>query len=379
MYLVNDPSFFLSHRLFLAQKAQDAGYEIHVVSPEGKGVDRIKREGFQFHQIPLLRKSTNILHEFQTLQALYRLYSEVKPHITHHITIKPVLYGGLAARMAQVPAVVSAVTGLGYVFLAEGMGASFLRAGVKRAYRLALNHSNSRVIFQNPDDLTEFLKNGLVDEAKTTIIKGAGVDMDRFTPHPEPDSPPMVLLASRMLSDKGVVEFVEAARMLKASGEKARFVLVGDSDPGNPAAVPQKSLKKWHDEGIIEWWGRKKEMEKIFSQAHIVCLPSYREGVPKVLIEAAASGRPIVTTDAPGCREIVKDNENGFLVPIRDSKSLAVALKKLLDDPKLRIRFGLRGREIAHSEFSDNLVIRETLGVYSDLLAQAPEEALQFR
>jgi glycosyltransferase involved in cell wall biosynthesis len=379
LYLVNDPAFFLSHRLPLAQKALRCGYDVHVATPEGKGVERIKREGFEFHEIPLLRKSTNAWNEINTVRALFKLYSELRPDIVHHVTIKPVLYGGLAARLAQVPAVVSAVTGLGYVFLAEGLRASLLRAGVKRAYRLALNHRNSRVIFQNPDDRLEFLRNDLVDEAKTVIIKGSGVDMERFVPQPEPEGTPLILLASRMLSDKGILEFVEAARIIRQEGIKARFVLVGDTDLGNPAGVPVETLKEWGREGIVEWWGRKKDMEKVFSQAHIVCLPSYREGVPKVLIEAAACGKPIVTTDVPGCREIVKHELNGLLVPVKDGIELARALKTLIQKADLRRQLGQNGRKLAVADFSEEQVIHETLSVYDDLLSVTVAEAFQFR
>jgi glycosyltransferase involved in cell wall biosynthesis len=221
------------------------------------------------------------------------------------------------------------------------------------------------VIFQNPDDREVFLESHLVDPGKVALIRGSGVDTQHFFPQPEPSCAPLVILPARMLWDKGVGEFVAAARTLRAQGIKARFALVGDSDDKNPASVHSSQLREWEKEGVIEWWGWKENMEQVYAQAAIVCLPSfYREGVPKVLIEAAACGRPIVTTDMPGCREVVRHGENGFLIPVRDAGTLAKALLDLIKSPSTRREMGITSRIIAEKEFSMELVISQTLAFY---------------
>ncbi|MEW6616666.1 MAG: glycosyltransferase family 4 protein [Thermodesulfobacteriota bacterium] len=209
---------------------------------------------------------------------------------------------------------------------------------------------------------------GLVSPKRATLIRGAGVNPNVFASRPEPEGAPVVILAARMLWDKGIGEFVEAARWLREQGIAARFVLVGDSDPGNPAAVLVARLDEWRRSGVVEWWGHREDMPEVFAQSNIVVLPSYREGLPKVLLEAASCGRAIVATDVPGCREIVRHNENGLLVPPRDSKSLADALKILIENPELRRKMGARGREIVEAEFSEEIVVRQTMEVYKEII-----------
>jgi len=367
LFVVNDASFFLMHLLPWARAARAEGYEIDVATPERDVSARIQEEGFSFHPIPMSRQGMLVWEELSTVTSLFRLYRMLRPDLVVHVTIKPVLYGGIIARLAKAPAVVNAVVGLGYVFVARGHKARLLRTFVKLAYRFALGHPNTRVIFQNPDDRAAFLKDGLVNEAATVLIKGVGVDTTQFAPIPQPDGIPLAVLASRMLWHKGVGEFVEAAQTLLASGVRARFVLVGDSDPGNPSSVSTEQLKAWQQSGAVEWWGHRMDMSEVFAKAHIICLPSYREGMPKVLIEAAACGRPIVATDAPGCREIVRHNENGLLVAVRDSAALANALRRLIEDPELRRHMGVRGRQIAEKEFCVEKVTNDLLAVHRDL------------
>lgn len=369
LFVVNDPSFFLSHRLPLALAARRAGADVHVATQSGPAAEQIAAEGLPFHGVPINRSGVGLLGELQSLLALIRLYRAVRPDIVHHVTIKPVLYGSIAARLARTPGVVNAITGLGYVFAAKGTRAELLRALVKRMYKSAFDHPRNRVIFQNPDDRSRFLAAGLLRECTAVLIRGSGVSLEHFPLTREQKSAPVVILASRMLWHKGVGEFVEAARRLRNAHVGARFVLVGDTDSGNPSAIPRSQLEMWHAEGVIEWWGHRNDMPRVFAQSHIVCLASeYGEGVPKVLIEAAASGRPIVTTDSPGCREIVRHGVNGLLVPIRDTARLAGAIHQLIEAPKLRREMGLRGREIVEAEFSVEQVVRETLAVYRELL-----------
>lgn len=369
LFVANVDWFFLSHRLPIAVAARDAGYDVHVAAASTDTSRAFRRERITFHPLPFQRKGTTWFRELSTLLAVGSLYRSLRPTLAHHVTIKPVLYGGLMARLYHIPAVVSAISGLGYVFLASGFKASLLRAGVQAAYRFSLGHRNSRVIFQNPDDRGLFLKAGLVSESQTVLIRGSGVDLSLFTPSEEPEGEPAVVLAARMLWDKGIGEFVEAARAIHRSGVKARFVLAGGTDPDNPAGIPEDRLTAWQAEGSVEWWGHCPDMVSVFRKCHAACLPSYREGLPKALIEAAACGLPIVASDAPGCREIVHHGENGFLVPVRDAVSIADALRQLIADGELRRRMGQRSRKIAEEHFGVQTVVSDTLAVYRELLS----------
>ncbi len=369
LFVDNDINSFYSYRIEVALAARDSGFEVHVAAPEGKAAEILRAKGLRYHPIPMTRSGLAPWKEFSTISTLFRLYRRVRPDLVHHLRLKPVLYGGLAAYGARVPAVVGLLTGLGYVFIAESRRARVMRELVVFGSKIAFRHANQRIVFQNPDDQGVFIQNRILPAAQTVLIKGSGVDVNTYVPTPEPEGVPVVVLASRMLRDKGVIEFVEAARELREAGVSARFVLVGDTDPGNPTAVSAEQLQAWADEGVIEWWGHRNDMREVLSQSNIVCLPSLREGVPKVLIEAAACGRAIVTTDAPGCREIVREGENGLLVPVRDSKALADALRLLIESAPLRALMAAKGREIAVDEFSVERVVNETLGVYRELLA----------
>lgn len=369
LFVVNDGPFFLSHRLALAEAARKAGYEVHVATPQDGGAVRIREHGFPFHPIPIIRGGTHPAQEVRSFVALWRLYRRLRPDLVHHVTIKPVLYGGIAARLARVPATVYAVTGLGYLFVTRSAKAAALRAVVKAIYRLALRHRRSRVIFQNPDDLAFFRDQRLVRPGQPALIRGSGVDTAVFCPHPEAQGAPVVTFASRMIWDKGIGEFIGAVKLLRGRGVEARFVLVGDTDPDNPAAVPPGQLMAWQASGLVEWWGRSDDMPAVFARSHVVCLPSYREGLPKVLIEAAACGRALVAADVPGCREIVRHGVNGLLVPARSETDLADALQALLDSPRRRKEMGAAGRRLAVEEFSLDRVVRETLELYRDLLS----------
>ncbi len=369
LFLDNDADNFFAHRLGLACALRDAGFEVHAACPAGRSVSLIEAEGIKVHTIPLTRSGLKPWVEIGTVVALVRLYRRLRPDLVHHLRLKPVVYGSLAAWWAGVPAVVNLLTGLGYVFTVDSFKTRLLRTAIKWAGRIAFRHSNQRIVFQNPDDRLVFTECGIVPAEDTLLIRGSGVDVSLFRPRPEPDGPPLVVLASRMLSDKGIAEFVEAARTLKLSGVNATFALVGDTDPNNPSAIPTAQLEEWRDSGAVEWWGQQSDMKGVLARSHVVCLPSFREGAPKVLMEAAACGRPIVTTDAPGCREIVRNGENGFLVPVRNSEALAAALRQLIENADLRCRMGARSREIAVEEFSLERVIGATLDVYHELLA----------
>jgi len=369
LFLVTEDWYFYSHRLPPARAAQAAGYEVVVATRvEHRGAD-IEAEGFKLIPIGLRRRSRNPFREMAAIAEIVRIYRQEQPDIVHHVAIKPVLYGSLAAMVVRRPAVVNALAGMGFLFTSGGRLAALLRAAVSQVFRVLLNASRNVLILQNPDDQALLVSGGLVASSRVRLIRGSGVDIQRFHPLPEPDGPPLVMLASRMLWDKGVGEFVAAAGALRARGAVARFVLVGDGDADNPASIPEIQLKAWHESGVVECWGRCDDMPAAFARSHIVCLPSYREGLPKVLLEAAACARPLVATDAPGCREIVRHGENGLLVPLRDAVGLADAIEKLLNDPALRLRMGAKGRQMVESEFSETEVARQTLAVYREVHA----------
>lgn len=364
LFVVTEDWYFVSHRLALAVAAQAAGFDVAVATRVAAHGEAIRAAGIRLIPISLSRRGGNPLHE---VAALVRLYHREQPDIVHHVALKLVLYGALAARLARVPAQVNAVAGLGWLFTsAKGMS-RIIRPAVRWTLAWLLNARGSLTIVQNPDD-RDLLIHSHLSENLLRLIRGAGVDTTAFHPVLEPPGTVCIVLAARMLWDKGVGEFVEAARLLTQAGINARFVLVGDPDPGNPASVPKSTLRAWHGQNGVEWWGQRDDMPAVFHAAHIACLPSYREGLPKSLLEAAACGLPIVTTDAPGCREIVRDGDNGLLMPVRDAQALAVALRSLINNAVLRAEMGLRSREIVLAEFSREQVIRETLAVYRELI-----------
>jgi len=280
-----------------------------------------------------------------------------------------VLYGTIAARVARVPAVVNAMTGLGYAFDDE-RARSFLGRTLALLFRHAVRHPRMQTIFQNAEDRDVFVGRGWLKPQAAVIVRGSGVDTSVFAPGDGPkDDPPLVVFASRLLASKGGAEFVEAARMVRASGRSARFVIAGEPDPDSPATITAEQLATWSDEGAVEVWGRRDDMAAVFRRASLSVLPThYREGVPKVLIEAAAAGLPAVTTDTPGCRDIVADGETGLLVPTRDARALAGAIIELLDDPGRRRDMGRRARQRVLDAFSLDHVIEATLRVYAALL-----------
>jgi glycosyltransferase involved in cell wall biosynthesis len=366
LLFANTDWYLFNFRLALAQALQREGDEVVLVSPDGPYAPRLQALGFRWLSFPLSRQGLNPFAEFGTIVRLARLYRREKPDLVHHFTVKCVLYGSAVARLLRIKTV-NSVTGMGFVFM-EGKGPRRILANLVMAlYRLVLK--GTFVIFQNPDDRAYFLQHGLVDPKRIALIRGSGVDTARFHPQEEPRGTPLVILPARLLWDKGVEDFVTAARMLRAEQAPLRFALVGDSDPENPASIPLSQLNDWQREGMIEWWGWRGDMEQVYTRASIVCLPSYREGVPKTLLEAAACGRPIVASDVPGCREVVRDGENGYLVPAHDPRAVADAIRKLIADPSRRIQMGKRGREIAVQEFSAAQVTSETLAVYRPLAA----------
>jgi len=368
LYVDNRVKYVLSHRVPWLKGAREAGFDVHVTTLTAGDGSRVEDAGFPYHPIAEQRRSNNPFHELQLIARLYALYRRLRPDIIHQITLRSILYGSVVSLFLRAPRIVNGVTGLGYLFSSRDAKIRALRKAVMWALRL-LRREDHVFLFQNPDDQSLFQRHHIADPASSVLIKGSGVDTERFARQPEPAGPPVVLFPARMLWHKGVQAFVDAARRLRDEGVEVRFVMVGNTDPDNPAGVSEEQLQEWEEEGVIEWWGYQENMPEVFARSHIVCLPSaYREGVPKVLIEAASCGRPIVTTDMPGCREIVQDEENGYLVLPRDGNAVAQAIRRLVEDSNLRQQMGRRGRERVEEEFSVEQVVQSTVEVYKQML-----------
>lgn len=367
---VNVAWFLISHRIGVARAARDAGFEVHVAA-DVDSVDEassLEREGFHFHRVRIRRGSLRPADDLSYLRQLGSIVRAVRPDLMHNVTVKPMIYGTIAARACGISRIVNAVSGLGYVFIG-GRGKWVLSQLVKCAYRVALRQRDVRVVFQNADDMRKFIEAGIIEPSQAVLLGGSGVDLDAFPYAPEPPGPPLVVLPARMLREKGVVEFAGAARMLRSGGSTAGFVLAGRLDESNPSRLSDSDMTRLVRETGVRWVGHVTDMAALYRSAHIVCLPSYREGMPKSLLEACATGRAIVTTDTPGCRDVVRDGENGILVEPRNVEALANGLGRLLGDCELRRRMGEAGRRRAEEEFDVRLAIGATLDLYRSMLS----------
>lgn len=369
MFVVNADWFFVSHRLRLAQACQQAGYEVHVAGGQSEASQVIEAANMTFHPIPFDRGGTNPARDAATLARLLALFRSVKPDLVHLVTIKPNLYGGTAARLLRIP-VVHAVSGMGYAFIGDaGMARRALRKSLLLAYRTTFSRKRCRVIFQNPTDREQFIKNKIVARDKTSLILGSGVDPERFSAVPLPDGDPVVMLPARLLKDKGVMEFVEAARTVKGRRPEVRFVLVGRVDEENPAGIAEREVEEWVKRGLVEWWGSVSNdaMPETYAQAHLVVLPSYREGLSLALAEAQMRGRACVTTDVPGCQDAILPEESGWLVPAREAERLAETIMDALRDPAELLKRSEAAARFARTHLAQAAVFAATLSLYEDL------------
>ncbi len=372
IYFVNVDWFFLSHRLPIAIEAIKQGYEVHIATGITDQLDVLLSHGLIVHPLAIGRSTISFVGELNTFWKILQVFKKVQPEIVHLVTIKPVLFGGIAARLAGVPAVVAAISGLGFVFMAKGWKVKIVRSVVVGLYRLALGKRNMKVICQNPDDCQTLIQTAGLSLGKVAIIPGSGVNLSSFTAKKIPQTIPVVIMASRLLRDKGVYEFVAAVRLLKKREVVACFWLVGEPDPGNPASVMEEEISVWRSEGVVELLGHRNDMIHLFAQSSVVVLPSYREGLPRVLIEAAASGCAVVTTDVPGCRDAVLNNETGILVPPRDAVALADAIQHLLENSELCEKMGEAGRKLAEAKFAIEQVVSTHMEIYRNLLGTVP-------
>lgn len=365
VYLIGEDWFFASHFLARARAARDAGWRVSVLTRVGEAADGLRAEGFEMIGVDFVRARLDPLAEAALLRDIVRHYRRLRPDLVHHVALKPILLGSLAARLANVKAVVNAPVGQGFVFASDSTKARLLRPIVRTALRAAIGSRGAWAIFENEEDRVAMIEAGSVQAARAALIEGAGVDLARFAPHAPLPGPLRVVMGARMLRDKGVLDYIAAAKILRVGGVSAEFLLAGEPDPGNPATLAEADLR---DPAVV-WLGRV-EMAACLAEAHIACLPSYREGLPKFLLEAMAAGLPCVATDVTGCRDAVANGETGLLVPPRDPAVLADALGRLIADPALRSRLGAAGRARAEARYADAVICAQTLTVYERAIGE---------
>ena len=389
LYFIGVDWFFYSHFLDRAIAAKEQGYDVVVLTGLTRNDDPLAEHGIKLIGLPFERRSLNPLGLWRNLVDVVRVLKQEKPDIVHQIALKPVVVGSIACRWLGIKRVINAVVGLGFAFSSDQGAARVAKQVLSLLFHLVLDKKNAKTVFENSDDRDHFIRNGWVRPDNAVLIRGAGVDIERFAPRPTPanvqdtqragfsvpnrrapSDPPIVMLLSRMLWDKGVGEFVEAARILiqQHGKDHTEFVLVGDPDDDNRGAIAREQLLAWQQEGVVQWWGHKPDVENVLAQATISCLPSYREGLPKSLLESLAMGLPCIATDVPGCREAVVNGVNGYLVPAKDPVALAHAINLLVSDATLCAEFGQASRQMAKQSFSKALVNSQTLVLYDQLL-----------
>ncbi len=371
LFVVTEDWYFVSHRLNLAAAAVKSGHEVLVVTRIQKYREKIESHGIRVILLKMTRKFGNPVAECSAIYNLWKIYKQEQPDILHLVALKPVVYGGLAALFYRKAKIVYAIAGLGYVFSSKHKLARVLQPIIRLMFRILLSRKSTITIVQNPDDRSILIKRAGVNENRLCLIRGAGVDVSRYQSSPEKEGSIRIVLVSRMLWHKGINEFVEAAKILQNKGLAVNAQLAGIPDIDNPGSVPQVQLEAWHQEGVVEWLGYIDNITELWANSHIAVLPSYYgEGVPKSLIEAAACGRPIITTDSPGCKEIVKNGENGILVKCRNIAELVNAIEGLVVDKAKRLEMGCIGRKFVLEHFSDEKVIVETFNIYKSLVSE---------
>lgn len=360
LFVANVDWFFISHRLPLAQEAIKNNWEVYLIAGDTGVGHEVKKYGINYIPWEVSRAGKNPLNEIKSIFFLYKKYRDIQPDILHQVAIKPVLYGTMLAQILGIKKTINALAGLGYSFTENRKTGKFLLFFL----RFVLSSTKNKLILQNQDDSLLFTKNKIIQQSKIVIIKGSGVDSKVFQKVEEPKNNQLIImLPSRMLVDKGVREFVKVARNLKGR-PNLKFVLVGGIDKENPAWIAEEEIVEWVKEGIVDWWGHQKDMKIILAKANVIVLPSYREGLPKVLIEASMLERAIITTNVPGCREIIKHEVNGLLVAPQNIIELENAILRLVIDSKLRLKLAQSAHKIAIQEYSIDKVIQDTFSLY---------------
>jgi glycosyltransferase involved in cell wall biosynthesis len=367
LFVVNDAAFFVSHRLPIAQQLIEEGYEVHLAT-SGETLPIYNEMGLSFHKLGVSRKGTRPLSELRLIWQLFKLFTGLQPDLVHLVTIKPYLYGGIAAKMANVPAVVSAVSGLGFVLMATGFKAKFLKAVLYPLYKFSFSHKNQIIIFQNNDDANFLVDWKVIRASKARLIRGSGVDLSAYQYSAEPKEKIVITFVARLLTGKGIREFINASRIIHSNGKEVDFWVAGDLDEGNPESITKAEVASWKDLSNVKFFGFQSNVAELYSKSNIACLPSYREGLPKSLVEAAACGRAVITTDVPGCRDAIESNKTGLLVPVNNAVALADAIEYLLENPDVRERMGVAGRALAEKEFAIEKIVAEHMEIFQKLL-----------
>ncbi|HAF62588.1 MAG TPA: glycosyltransferase family 1 protein [Anaerolineaceae bacterium] len=367
LYFANTDWFLYNYNLSLSIFMRSKGYHVSLLSPKGVYGEKLLKEGFEWHEFSITRKGMNPFRELTSIHKTIEILTRLQPDILHNFTMKSVLYGSLAAKKKKQIKTVNTITGMGYLFINNGILTRIIRSFLIPLMRHALK--NTTVIFLNGTDRDYYLKRRIIEPEQAHLINGAGVDVEKFKPvNPEQQKKTRnIIFPARLLKDKGIYEFVEAARITKQQRPEMVFVLVGSIDEGNPSSIGNDELQEWLKEGVVEWWGWQNDMAQIYQQAFVVCLPSYREGLATSLIEAAACGIPLITTDVPGCRELVIPQQTGFLVPPHNSEALASSIIYMVEHPEQSIKMGLQGREFIVQNYSQEKVNAETYKLYSEL------------
>tara|TARA_B100000989_G_C19523364_1_gene465460 strand:+ start:1250 stop:2383 length:1134 start_codon:yes stop_codon:yes gene_type:complete len=369
LILVSHVSFFVSHRLDLAIAAKKMGYDVKVAFGEiDTDIKFLADLGIDCFHVPIERGGTNIIKDLKSIYYIWKLLKKLCPDVVHLVTIKPYLYGGIASRIARIPCVVSAISGLGSLFVHSNFTNKLFRFFIYPIYKFALNHPNQFIVVQNNEDANVLIKWGVLDFRKIRLIKGSGVKLDEFISKEEPPGTPRVCFAARLLIDKGIYEFVTAADLLNKRGINVQFCVAGDIDSKNPTSLSNEDLNKLKRNENVVILGYQSDIKSLYANSHIVCLPSYREGLPKALVEAAAASRAVVTTDVPGCKDAIIPNETGILVPIKNPIKLADAIQWLVEHPNERVLMGKAGRKLALNEFKIEKIIKQHFVIYEDLL-----------
>lgn len=370
LFLVTEDWYFCLHRLPIARAARDAGFRVLIATQVNKHGATIESEGFTLIPMRWRRRSLNPLHALSEVRQIAAIYRKYRPDLVHHVALKPSLLGSLAANITHTSPIVNNLAGLGHAFSSKGPISAIIRVGVIAGFKYLFSGADRCVLVENADDAEYMVSCIGLDRGKVAVIRGIGVDVDRFSPSGETlDGELTVTMVSRMLWPKGVGELVEAVRILRSRGRYAKVQLVGKPDPSSRVSVPEEQLLVWQSQGLVRWLGYREDISELWRHSHIAVLPSYyREGVPRSLLEAAACGCPIVTTDTPGCRDIVRQGVNGLLVPTRDAVAIADALEQLIDDPEMRRRMGREGRKLVVKEFTEDRVVKQTLDLYFELL-----------
>jgi glycosyltransferase involved in cell wall biosynthesis len=359
----NTDWFLYNFKLSLARALRARGDEVVLLSPPGEYGPRLREMGFRWESLPVSRSGVNPLAELAAIRRVRDLYRDVRPDVVHHFTIKCVIYGSLAARRVGVRRIVNSVTGLGFALLGNTLKARLIRPVVLALYRRSLR--GTFVIFQNADNRDTLAAKGVLKDSSVRVIAGDGVDTERFVPATKASNGAIVLMMARLLYSKGIAEFVEAARRVRAVMPTVRFLLAGEPDPGNPESVSAEALQGWQAEGVVEFLGHRSDVLELNQACTVAVLASTQgEGIPRALLEAAACGRPLVATDVAGCRELVIDGQTGFLVPPADGPMLAEATLRLLHDDTLRQRLGAAARALVDERFSDRCIIAQTFSIY---------------